>query len=295
MNASPVAKAALRALGASATAIPSAGAIAGLDGIEQQIDTVYTNHYERQARYLTGNVALWPRPLVLFMRRRRFAALRAGERAVLQAAATAAVAPMVALQRRRDAQAAAALCRRGLIVGEAAPGDLAALRHALRSVYDTAGPATRSAVAAIQTLKARLGTPADTVRPCPGRTGPSVTAALPDGAYVVTITRRDALRAGLPADNELARVPRHRFRLVLHAGSFTLLELNRRPPTVGFEGSFSLYRDRVVAKGDNGDELQARWSLRAGRLRFAGVTVTGLPPVNQYAVVWGSRPWTRAG
>ena len=67
------------------------------------------------------------------------------------------------------------------------------------------------------------------------------------------------------------------------------------PPTVGFEGSFSLYRDRVVAKGDNGDELQARWSLRAGRLRFAGVTVTGLPRVNQYAVVWGSRPWTRAG
>jgi hypothetical protein len=291
-QASTVAEATLRALGAVPVPIASAGPIVGLDGVEQQIDSIYPDHYDLQARYLTGNIALWPRPLVLFMSRTRLERLAPADREILMEAARRSVAPMVAAQRRSDARAAAGLCRRGLVVTRATSQDLAALDSAVSRVYGTADPVTRANVRTIEAIKARLGVPADTVPACPG-VKPRVSAVIPDGEYTVTITARDARRAGLPRSDDLARVRSQQFRLVLRAGGFTLLELHNDPPTVGFAGTFSVYRDRVVATGDNGDVLHARWSMTGDRLRFTHVSVPRAGSVNDYTGVWGTRPWLK--
>ena len=293
-QASRVSRDTLRALGASPVAISSAGAITGLDGLEQQIEAIYTNHYELHARYLAGNVALWPRPLVLFMTRRRFESLGVADRRLLAAAATASVGPMLALQRRRDSRAETGLCRRGLVVARATPQDLAALVRAVSPVYAAAEPATQAFVQAIRRIKARMAAPPENVQPCPGAP-PRVAAVIPDGAYTVTITSRDALRAGLPRRDDLAQIPRQQFRLELRAGGSTLYELRSRPPAVGFAGTLSVYRDRVVVTGDNGDILHARWALTPSGLRFTDVQVPRADRVNDYTVVWGTRAWRRTG
>jgi TRAP-type C4-dicarboxylate transport system substrate-binding protein len=294
INDSRLARETLKALTAIAVPIPSAGRIVGLDGIEQQVESVYRNHYDQQARYLTGNVDLWPRPVVLFMTRRRFRMLSSADREVLAAAARAAVSPMLALQRKFDAQAVAGLCHRGLVVADASTADLAALRQSVAGVYAAADVTTRARVHSIEAIKAALAAPPDAVRACPRSPG-EVVALIPDGAYTVTITRQDALRAGLPRSDDLAQIPRQQFRLVLHSGAFTLYELHSRPPTVGFAGTLSLYRDRIVATGDNGDALHARWSMSPRGLRFTDVTVPGAGRVNDYSVVWGSHLWVKAG
>ena len=51
---SPVADATMRALGAR------------LGGIEQQVSQIQDTGYDQAGKYLTANVSLWPRPLVLF-------------------------------------------------------------------------------------------------------------------------------------------------------------------------------------------------------------------------------------
>ncbi len=56
----------LRALGARPRIIVSSGEFAGFDGVESHVTSIAGNEYHHEAPYLTGNVVLWPRPLVLF-------------------------------------------------------------------------------------------------------------------------------------------------------------------------------------------------------------------------------------
>jgi TRAP-type transport system periplasmic protein len=58
--------ASLRAVGARPRIIVSSGEFTGLDGVESHITSIAGNGYHHEAPYLTGNVVLWPRPLVLF-------------------------------------------------------------------------------------------------------------------------------------------------------------------------------------------------------------------------------------
>jgi hypothetical protein len=79
------------------------------------------------------------------------------------------------------------------------------------------------------------------------------------------------------------------FTLVLKAGSFVLYQLHPGGQReTGIEGTYSLYRDRFVGTGSNGDVIRARWSFDGTNLRFADVE-----PKGPYSVVWGSEPWTR--
>jgi TRAP-type transport system periplasmic protein len=86
---SRVAEATMRVPGARPVGFGSEGSIAGLDGIEQQISEIQENEYDRAGQYLTANVGLWPRPLVLFASRKAWAALTPAERRVLRQAVTA--------------------------------------------------------------------------------------------------------------------------------------------------------------------------------------------------------------
>ena len=65
LQASGVAEQTFTALGATTTRLPSGADIGEVDGYEQQLASIWGNHYELQADFVTANVNLWPRPLVI--------------------------------------------------------------------------------------------------------------------------------------------------------------------------------------------------------------------------------------
>ena len=89
MQQSRVGSATIRALGATPVWFAVSAPIAGLGGVEQQINAIQGNQYDRVGKYLTTNVVLWPRPLLLFSNRATFAKLTPAQRRIL----TQAVAP----------------------------------------------------------------------------------------------------------------------------------------------------------------------------------------------------------
>ena len=88
---SSVAEATLLALGAQPEWFPAAGTITRFDGVIQPTEKIYGYQYNRVARFLTTNVALWPRPLVLFGNGRAMGKLTAVQRQALRQAAIAAL------------------------------------------------------------------------------------------------------------------------------------------------------------------------------------------------------------
>ena len=78
-----------------------------LDGIETHIAAVPGNHYHHDMPYLTGNVVLWPRPLVLFAG----PDVSSDDLAVLRQAAKAAIPEAIALSRSLESDGLSEACR----------------------------------------------------------------------------------------------------------------------------------------------------------------------------------------
>ena len=197
---SRVARETLRALGATAIAVPAGSQIGGLDGIEQQVEAIESNTYDAAAKYLTTNINLWPRPLVLFMNKAAFTALEPVQRDVLREAVRNVLPETLAAIRAREQTAAAVLCRRGLSFVVATPADISKLREALAPVYRELeqDDQTRSFIARIRQLRQATSVSAETLPSC--STGErSASAAIPDGVYTNTTTADDARRARIPA------------------------------------------------------------------------------------------------
>ena len=90
---SRVGSATINALGARSVWFAVGAPIAGLGGIEQQISTIQSNQYDRVGQYLTTNVVLWPRPLVVFANRATLAKLTPAQRRILAQAVAHASPP----------------------------------------------------------------------------------------------------------------------------------------------------------------------------------------------------------
>ena len=95
---SRVAEQTLRALGARGAEIPFAGAIDAYDGVEQEIAVDRRHGYDAHAKYLTTNVNLWPRPVVIFMNRNAFDKLNGRQRTALHDAARVALPATLAIR-----------------------------------------------------------------------------------------------------------------------------------------------------------------------------------------------------
>jgi TRAP-type C4-dicarboxylate transport system substrate-binding protein len=147
------------ALGAHGVALPPTGSIEGYDGVEQQIASIAGNRYDSIASHLTANVALWPRPVVLFANPKALSSLTDRQRDALTGASKVAFAPTFALQERDEAEATAVLCRRGVTFETAGKADLAALRRAVQPVYDRLdqNAETKDAIAQIEAMRADAG------------------------------------------------------------------------------------------------------------------------------------------
>jgi TRAP-type C4-dicarboxylate transport system substrate-binding protein len=78
--------------GATAKPMPAGTKLDGLDACEQQLASIQGNHYAADAKYVTGNLNLWPRPLVIIANNATYDRLSADQHDIMAAAAKDAVA-----------------------------------------------------------------------------------------------------------------------------------------------------------------------------------------------------------
>ena len=128
LQASDVAEQTFTALGATTTRLPSGADISEVDGYEQQLDSIWGNHYELEAGFVTANVNLWPRPLVIVAGADVFESLDADQQDVLRDATANAIPGALEASRDEDASGGEGLCRAGMTFATASAAELDALR-----------------------------------------------------------------------------------------------------------------------------------------------------------------------
>jgi TRAP-type C4-dicarboxylate transport system substrate-binding protein len=226
MQDSALAQRSLELLGATPRPVAAETALDGLNGYEQQLASIAGNHYSDQPIRITGNGALWTRPLAIVASKAWYDKLSGSQRTALQAAVKAATALALDAAQSEDADAVAALCQSAATFVMSTPAELAALRAAVDPIYRdlAADPATATSFATISKL-AGSDPPADV--PACSSVAPPASAAAPtstatadtselDGEYAVTLAGSD-LQAGdrLPEQIGLTRllIDRGQFRL----------------------------------------------------------------------------------
>ena len=275
----------LAALGAHGAPLPAQGSIEGYDGVEQQLQSIAGNGYDATASHLAANVALWPRPLVLFANSQALDALTDRQRDALTGAAKAAFAPTLALQKQTDEEAAMILCRRGVTFDTAGKADLAALRRAVQPVYARLGrrAETKAAIAEIEALRADAGTASAPTCTTKAQNDQAATRATPvDGVYRADVTMAQLTHAkGFEAGEDNPGNVGH-FKLELRGGRFRL-----SGATDGTEvnGTYALNGDDLAIEFNGEGPFRYRWSLYRGALtlRKRGPGPTG----------WAVHPWRR--
>jgi TRAP-type transport system periplasmic protein len=184
---------ALRALGAEAKVyVP--GVLTGLAGAESNAKAIDYNSWEGA---LTANVVLWPKPFTIVMNRDAFDALSSEQVGILRDAGRAALAPELEELVHDSSEALSAACARGaLTLVFASAADQAALREAVRPVYEEleSDPETRELIGDITAMRSAASVVATALPRC-RRAGGSVTAvaASLEGRWKLTFTRDDLI------------------------------------------------------------------------------------------------------
>jgi TRAP-type C4-dicarboxylate transport system substrate-binding protein len=247
-----VAEATFSTLGAIAVAFPAGGKITGLDGIEAQISAIQGNRYDKVGKYLTANVDLWPRPLVVFANSRTWATLTRAQRLILRQAVTGDLTAETQSLRDGERTDTAILCRRGLLrFVTASQADLAALRRAVQPVYDQIerDPQTRGYIRQIEAM--RKGVPADPAPRCAHTARLAGQASSLDGVWRFTDTAAEL--AAAPGNSPADAVPENygTWTLVLDRGRFAVTQEDQLACTWGY-GTFTIRADRIEWLFTNG-------------------------------------------
>jgi TRAP-type C4-dicarboxylate transport system substrate-binding protein len=290
LNRSQVGSDVLRALGAVPVTVPGGVHLEGqLDGLEQQVASIDGNTYDDAASYLTANVNLWPRWVVVFMNAKAFAALDGSQQDALRDAVQTATPIMLAAAEAAQEVSTAALCGRGLELAVASPADLSQLRAAVAPVVARLArdPASREALEKIEQVRASKPVAPDSIAPCPVASAPKESALL-DGTYVHVTTAADARRARIASDDPLYKRLPIRFRLVLKRGVYKVYDKERDGTHDVHAGTYTLYRDRIVLI-DSTDRLPFAWSFDGKTLTFDDEGKGGY-----FGAFW-TPPWTKVG
>jgi TRAP-type C4-dicarboxylate transport system substrate-binding protein len=292
-----IADATMRALGATPVWFAAQAPITGFGGIEQQISAIQGNQYDRAGKYLTANVNLWPRPLVLFANDKTWARLTTAQRHILTQAVTDDLAAETNVVRGDERADTAILCRRGrLRFLDASPAGLAALRQAVQPVYAQLerDPQTRRYIRQIQAL--RQETPPEPAPRCGHSARLAGTAGPLDGVWRYTDTAADLRAAGVP-QGDIVPENYGTFTMVIDRGRFAITQEDRQACTWAY-GTFTVKGDRFEqlfsdgggiapdgAANKPGEFFTFRWSLYRGVLTLSTVkgAVSPTPP----------KPWLR--
>jgi TRAP-type C4-dicarboxylate transport system substrate-binding protein len=195
---SAVAKATFDALGAHAEGFQAiATGLVGFDGAESGVSTILNNRYDTDARALTANVVLWPRPTTIFMNRKSFDALTPEQQDALRQAGREAIEPVLATVENTEVASLEAICngsRLPLVL--ASPSDRTALRRAVQPVYDEfeRDSLTEGLIAEIEHLRGDDGAANEPLR-CP-KARPRSNASALGGAWRVDVSRQELRAAG---------------------------------------------------------------------------------------------------
>jgi TRAP-type C4-dicarboxylate transport system substrate-binding protein len=238
---SRVADATMRALGARPVWFPIAGPITHFDAIEAHLASIQGNRYGEIGRYLTANVDLWPRPIVLFANRAAFDGLSSQQQDILRRAVTDVVPSETARLRRDERDAAGFLCRAGEQFINTTPQDMAALRRAVQPVYDELrrDPETSAFIAQIENMRHPAASASDRLT-C---AAPHSTATRPsplDGVWRMTTTAKDHA-AGEP---DAGPSNYGLWTYVFDRGRFAITQENTQACTWGY-GTFKVTGNHV--------------------------------------------------
>jgi TRAP-type C4-dicarboxylate transport system substrate-binding protein len=295
-----VARATVRALGATARGYVS-GALSGVDGTELDPATIVLDSYDEQARALTANVVLWPKAQTIVMNRKAFDALTSEQQEILRAAGRSALEPELARIERDERTGLSALCKRGkLRFATARRADLAALREAVRSVYDELerDPLTKRWIAELIRLRGAdvAASPQALQCPRPGAGGADKSAESKlEGRWRFTRAPvQELLDAGMPRKlaETLARGGPKIAILVFEDGRQRTIDLGSGE--VISTGTYDVEGDivrLVFATGVGvqlGQAYELRWSVYRDKLAFSAVP--GRQPLQALTV----KPLTRA-
>ena len=293
---SDVADETMRVLGATPVRFPVTGKIDRFDGVEQQLTAINGFQYDTVGRFLTANVAWWPRPLVVFSTGKALARLDSTQREALKRAATATLHPSTAAVRAGEREALGDLCRaHRLAFDYATPSDLAALRAAVQPVYDSLGrdPQTKQAITAITVI-------VKTIRPelspiCDQQDQPPPAgSSLLDGVYTMTTKFGDD-----PTDPDVVPENYGQQIFVFRGGHFAFTQIYKNSCTWGYGtltvtgGQLELaYADGggispTGATNKPGEFFAFGWSLYRDTLTLSPVTGAISPSG------WRVKPWHR--
>ncbi len=199
-----VAKATFSALGATPVGYVAGRPLSGLDGVELGLGTIKGNEYDQQAKAVTANVTLWPKPVTVVMNRKVFESLTASQQAALQQASVSVIARQLAFRQGEEGRDREVLCQRGLRFVRASNQELAALRRAVQPVYDTLerNTETRSLLQQIQAMKQETRASATPHAPICSQSDSAAAAAdhkaSPlDGVYRTSFTREELANSPL--------------------------------------------------------------------------------------------------
>jgi hypothetical protein len=290
---------AFHALGASARAVPAQAALTGLDAYEQQLGAIAGNRYYRQAKYVTANLDLWPRPLVFFAGRRRWASLSAEQRRLLREAARTALPAFADVARADDRTATRTLCAAGMKLVRATPAELAALRRAVAPVYAKLGenPRTRSFIARIRALERDGDTRAEAA-PCGSRRSRGGGKTAVDGVYRMTTKYGDNPSDATPVPENYGE-----WTFVFDRGHFGITQEYKDACTWGY-GWFTLKGDEMAwtftdgggiaptgAMNRPGEHFRFHWSRYRDTLTLSAVKGSGLPENEISPGNFRVKPW----
>jgi TRAP-type C4-dicarboxylate transport system substrate-binding protein len=291
---SEVAQQTLRALGARGAPIPAGGPIDGFDGVESHAIAIDGNEYDKIAPYLTANVTLWPRPVVLFMNPEAFDGLSGRQQSALRDAARDALPATLAATQADNMDAAANLCRRGVKFVTASDADLTALRRAVQPVYDRLerDTLTRTAIEQIRAMRTGRAASADAPTCSGGSSAARTTGKRTpiDGRYHLHTTAAD-LRAAGAQENEINPANYGSYDVVLDRGHFRI----GPPEDPVAEGTCTVVGSTmtltVTGGGGNrpGEQFDYRWSRYRDQLMLRPVEGKSSP------VPLLAKPWRRIG
>jgi TRAP-type C4-dicarboxylate transport system substrate-binding protein len=287
---SRIGSATLRALGATPVWFPAGAPIAGFGGVEQHISNIQGYQYDRVGRYLTANVVLWPRPLVVFANSSALAKLTLAQQRILREAvidADPAETRFVVDNERDDT---ASLCRSHRLRFLTATGaDVVALRRAVQPVYDQLERTaqTRQQIGQIESMRRAV---APEPAPSCTQTTPLAAKAGPlDGVYRFTSTIGD-LRAAGAVPGDLVPENYGAWTIAVKAGRFAFAQDDPQACTWAY-GTLKVHGDTVElsvtdgggiapdgAASNPGELYTYNWSLYRDELTLRPVAGAVSPP-----------------
>jgi TRAP-type C4-dicarboxylate transport system substrate-binding protein len=292
-----LAKATFTALGATPVGYVAGGPLSGLDGVELGLDTINGNQYDKQAKAVSANVTMWPKPVTVVMNRKVFKSLTPRQQDALRQAGASVITQQLKLMQDLNLEAAHLLCHRGLRFLRASNQELAELRRAVQPVYDRIerNAQTRSLLQRILAMKHE--TRATATPDAPG-CSPSDSAAAAanqqatplDGVYRTSFTREELTNSPLLMDaGEINDENWGEFTLTFEHGRFTLTQRNDVDSS-STSGTYTINGKAITLTFTDGVAFAFRWSLYRDVLTFKRDQSLGAAPTPFFV-----KPWRRAG